>query len=698
MELTASRLIGPFFGTSVLIWAILIGMTLIYLTVGYSIGGRLADRSPHETTLYQIVAWAGFFVGLIPFIGRPILFFSLQGFATYDAAILLSTLVGINFIFAAPTILLGMVSPFAIRLAVGEAQSAGGAGKRVGVIFALSTLGSLVGNFGTAFWLEPRIGTNNTFFVAALLLFVVALIGLWRGERASLRLLVFVAGISTLAVELASSRLIGPYYGTAIEIWSVVIGLTLICLTIGYAIGGRIADRSPHESTLHLLAIIASVFIALIPFIASPILRATQQATIGIGAFYGALITFIILFAIPLILLGAMSPFAVRLTVREASDSGSKAGSLYALSTLGSILGTFVPVLLLVPTIGTRNTFLVFALALLAVSLLGLWRNSQQMVQRMVALPIIIILLTLFVPAGSIKPLEEQGKTTLYETESLYNYIRVMKYNAYDFTILELNEGQAIHSLYSATTLLSGGVWDYFLVAPYFANNVKPTDLKRMALIGSAAGTIAKQYTRVYGPIQIDGAEIDPAIVAVGRQYFAMNDPNFAVHAQDGRYFLRNSQRTYDIVAVDAYRPPYIPFHLTTREFFTEIKDHLNDNGILVINAGHTLSDYGLVNVLAATMKDVFPNVYVLDVPARGSAVGNSLVIATKQATKIENFKANVAQTKNETLQLIADSAEQVREVKDSNVEGQRVVFTDDHAPVEEVVHRILINFILTGQ
>jgi predicted membrane-bound spermidine synthase len=695
IELTASRLIGPFFGTSVLIWAILIGMTLIYLTIGYYIGGRLADHSPHATTLYQIVAWAGFFVGLIPFIGRPILFFSLQGFASYDAAILFSTLVGINLIFAAPMMLLGMVSPFAIRLAIGESQTVGG---RVGVILALSTLGSLVGNFGTAFWLEPRIGTHNTFFVAALLLFVVALVDMWRAQRASLRLLIFAAGVSTLAVELAASRLIGPYYGTAIEIWSVVIGLTLICLTIGYEVGGRLADRSPREATLHTLAIIASVCVAIIPFIASPILRATQQATIGMGAFYGAFSAFICLFAVPLILFGALSPFAVRLTVREASHSGSKAGSLYALSTLGSILGTFVPVLLLVPTIGTRNTFLVFAFALLAVSLVGLWRNSRTTMRQLLTLPCIIGLLALFAPAGSIKPLEEQGKTTLYETESLYNYIRVMKYNAYDFTILELNEGQAIHSLYSATNLLSGGVWDYFLVAPYFANNVKPAELKSLALIGSAAGTVAKQYTRVYGSIQIDGAEIDPAIIDVGRAYFAMTDPNFNVYAQDGRYFLRNARRAYDIVAVDAYRPPYIPFHLTTREFFTEIKDHLNDNGILVINAGHTLSDYGLVNVLAATMKDVFPNVYVLDVPTRGSAVGNSLVIATKQATKIENFKTNIAQTKNETLQLIADSAENVREVKDSIVEGRRVVFTDDHAPVEEVVHRILINFILTGR
>jgi spermidine synthase len=172
-----------------------------------------------------------------------------------------------------------------------------------------------------------------------------------------------------------------------------------------------------------------------------------------------------------------------------------------------------------------------------------------------------------------------------------------------------------------------------------------------------------------------------------------MTDPNFHVFERDGRYFLRDSKSTYDIIAVDAYRPPYIPFHLTTREFFSDIKNHLNDDGVLAINAGHTLSDYGLVDVLASTMKSVFPNVYVLDVPLRGSAIGNSLVIATKQPTKIANFKANLQAANNATLLQIGDSAENLREITTSTV-----VFTDDLAPVEEVVHRILIHFVLTGQ
>ncbi len=508
-----------------------------------------------------------------------------------------------------------------------------------------------------------------------------------------LLLLVFVAGSASLATELTASRLVGPFFGTSVLIWAVLIGMTLIYLTIGYAMGGRIADRSPHESTLYQIVAWAGFFIGVVPFIARPILLLSLAgfATYDAGILLGSLLAVNLLFAAPTILLGTVSPFAIRLAVHDVKDAGHTAGSLYALSTLGSIIGTFAPVLLLVPRIGTSKTFLVFAFVLMIVSLLGLWRSAPKRVPFYAALAGIIVALSVVFPAGYIKPLEENGKRTLFETESAYNYIRVMQ--SQDFTILELNEGQAIHSLYNPKNILTGGVWDYFLIVPYFANSVKPADVKSMALIGSAAGTVAKQYTTVYGPIPIDGAEIDPEIVAVGQKYFAMTEPNFHVYVQDGRYFLRNSTRSYDVIVVDAYRPPYIPFHLTTAEFFTEIKNHLTDNGVLAINAGHTLSNYELVDVLASTMKAVFPNVYIVDVPMRGSVVGNSLIIGTKQPTRVENFQTNLGAVNHPILHAVADSAQQgIREVKSSFV-----VFTDDQAPVEEVVHRILIHFILTG-
>ena len=138
-------------------------------------------------------------------------------------------------------------------------------------------------------------------------------------------------------------------------------------------------------------------------------------------------------------------------------------------------------------------------------------------------------------------------------------------------------------------------------------------------MIGSAAGTVPKQFLAFYGPdARIDAVEIDPAIVQVGRKYFAMEDlesPNYRTHAEDGRVYLHTAKDTYDVIGMDAYHQPYIPFHLTTREFFQDVSAHLSDRGVAVVNAGKPGSDYRLVHVLATTMRSIFPQVFILDVP-----------------------------------------------------------------------------------
>src|SRR5437868_13109028 len=187
-------------------------------------------------------------------------------------------------------------------------------------------------------------------------------------------LLVFVAGACSLAVELSASRLLAPYFGTDLFVWANLIGLILLYLTIGYYIGGRVADRYPRPAVLYLLTICASILIGLIPFISRPILlwSLTSFATFSISIFYGSLVSVILLFAIPMILLGCVSPFAIRLSIDKLGKSGRIAGQLYAISTAGSILGTFLPVLWLIPNYGTYRTFFYFAVALLLVSVLGL--------------------------------------------------------------------------------------------------------------------------------------------------------------------------------------------------------------------------------------------------------------------------------------------------------------------------------------
>lgn len=509
-------------------------------------------------------------------------------------------------------------------------------------------------------------------------------------NRFYLLLIVFVSGMTSLAVELSASRLLEPYFGTSLIIWANLIGLVLIYLTVGYYIGGRWADRHPSERVLYQITAWAGFAIGLVPFIAKPILRWSVLgfANYSLGILMGSLFGVILLFAFPVTLLGCVSPFAIRLAMRDVGSAGNIAGSIYALSTLGSIVGTFTPVLVLIPNIGTRNTFLSFSLVLLVFSIIALARVAGRRTLLYVLLLAILLALILLVPAGAIKA----SPGLIYETESAYNYIQVLRRG--DDINLHLNEGMGLHSVYNPHQILTYGIWDFFLVVPYFNDPPYTADrVDSLCLIGSAGGTIAKQYTAVYGPIPIDGAEIDPRIVAVGRRFFAMNEPNFHVFTQDGRYFLSHSPKKYDVVATDAYRPPYIPFHLTTREYFMEVRNHLTEEGVAVINVGRTHADYSLVDVLASTMKDVFPSVYVIDTPDDGSELGNSLVVGTVKPTKLANFEANVALMDHPLLlDVVQRTRGRIREVKESTV-----VFTDDRAPVEQVVHGLILRYALAA-
>jgi predicted membrane-bound spermidine synthase len=495
--------------------------------------------------------------------------------------------------------------------------------------------------------------------------------------------------MTSLGVELSASRLLDPYFGNSIIIWAVLIGMVLIYLTAGYYIGGKWADRRPKDGVLYQITAWAAFLIGLVPFVARPVLLWSVRgfAEYSAGILAGSLLGIVALFAVPITLLGCVSPFAIRLAVKDVESAGNVAGGIYALSTVGSILGTFLPVLVLIPNIGTRNTFFLFSFVLLSISLLGLlWTHKARAVPYLL-MPVILIALIVGLPGDIIKP--AQYGELLYETESAYNYIQVVQYG--DEVWLKLNEGQGVHSIYEPESVLVGGIWDFFLIAPYFNNPPFTADqVGSLALIGSAAGTVAKEYTAVYGPIPIDGAEIDPEIIRVGREYFDMNEPNFNAIAQDGRYFLANSPRRYDVIAIDAYRPPYIPFHLTTREFFRQCKEHLTERGVVAMNVGRTRTDWDLVEALASTLKAEFPNVYTVDLAQPGQDLINVLVVATKQPTQLENLQANAERMTDPILQQVSEQAlPRAKEFTELSV-----VFTDDKAPVEQVVHGLIVSFV----
>ncbi|TME54450.1 MAG: spermine synthase [Chloroflexi bacterium] len=495
--------------------------------------------------------------------------------------------------------------------------------------------------------------------------------------------LVFVSGMASLGVEFGASRLLAPYFGTSLYVWGVLIGLILVYLSAGYVIGGRLADRYPRDDILFQITAWAGLWIGVIPLASYPILLASQQGfrELSVGLVAGTLLAVVLLFAVPVTLLGCVSPFAIRLLLKDVATGGNTAGRVYALSTVGSILGTFLPVFWFIPTYGTRPTIVAFGLALVVISGLALWPRRRLYASFAVA----VILAWIFLPAG-IKP-PEVG-TLIYEKESAYNYIQVVQ--AGTTTELILNEGEAVHSVYDSNTNLTHGYWDYLLLADAFRHaQATPAIPRSAAFLGLAAGTGARQYRLAFGDqIDITGVEIDPDILAAGHRYFHLDEARAHEVVADARYWLDTQAGHYDVMVLDAYRQPYIPFHLTTREFFQQVKAHLNPGGVIAVNVGRTATDYRLVDALASTMSAVFPSVLLLDDPN----YTNTVVYASTEAITVDDVSHNLRLVSAPLAVTAAASALDEGKLRMSPYHGQ--VYTDDLAPIEQLIDEIIFGYL----
>ncbi len=503
---------------------------------------------------------------------------------------------------------------------------------------------------------------------------------------------VFFSGMTALAVELSASRLLGNVYGSSNLVWASVIGLILIYLTVGYWLGGKLADKYPEHRVFYRILMWGSLTVGLVPIVSRPVLRISANAfdQLQVPAMVGAFLMVLVLFIVPVTLIGMASPFALKLALHDAKDAGKTSGRISAISTLGSFIGTFLPVLILIPLIGTYRTFLFFSSLLMGVASLGflIYVNFKSWLKYS-WMPIVLIILWAFGTQGADKLTEGM----MYETESTYNYIQVVEENS--FRYLRLNEGQGVHSVYHPTQLNYSGPWSQVLVAPFFNPPPQPLDaVNRIAIVGLAAGTTARQATAVYGDVTIDGFEIDSQIVDIGREYFDMTQPNLNVVVQDGRWGLAHSDLTYDIISVDAYRPPYIPWHMTTLEFFQMVYDHLSEDGVMVINIGRSPVDRTLVNDLGTTIRQVFPRIFVTDLP--GSF--NSILFATKGQGSWENLAHNYHQLLSEDVHPLLLEAMAVAYNHQQPEPPVTQVYTDDRAPIEWLTNKIVLDYLLSDR
>ncbi len=477
-----------------------------------------------------------------------------------------------------------------------------------------------------------------------------------------LRILVFVVGAASLGSEIAAARLLAPWFGASTIVWANTIATVLVALSVGYAIGGRLADRNPSLHQLCKIVLVASVLVAVVPYLAGPFLKLSINAfeQLSVGVFLGSLVGVMVLIAVPVLLLGMVSPYAVKLSLDGLGDAGRVTGRLYALGTVGSLVGTFAASLLLIPLVGSRRTFLLFALSLALACVLGLSGRAK----AVAALTVASIFFLITLPPGALKT-EAAGKV-IWEAESEYQYARVIQ--ADDGTrTLELNEGQAIHSLYRPGSYLTGGYWDDMLA---LALSSRHRD--RVAILGSAAGTTARAIGHYSPHTHIDAVEIDDKVTAAGRKYFDFKAPRLDTHAADARPWLHASSGNFDAILVDAYRQPYIPFYLATTEFFRLTRDKLAPGGIVAINVGHPEGSDKLEKALSATLQSVYGDKFVWRDPVDRT---NTMLIAGRPDLDAPG-------------RVAPDLAELGATVKARLAPGLKggPVYTDDRAPVEWLV------------
>jgi len=499
-------------------------------------------------------------------------------------------------------------------------------------------------------------------------------------KRTFLLFLVFYAGFCSMGLEMAAARLLAPYFGTSNYIWTNVIGIILVALSLGYWLGGRLADRRPRLGVLAALLVAGGLLGMGIPFALRPLAGLLLPPTLTLDqafllVFKGSLVG-ACLFAPTILLAGTTSPFVIKLLTMEGMPVGEATGRAFALSTAGSLLGIFATTLFLVPAVGSVVTVVVLSGMLVALPACILAWPSR----RLAAL----LLLAAPVAAATRFPLK-QTPGQLGEWESSYQYIQVREQG--DTRFLSLNEGlDSFHSvLVEGEYLTDGRYYDYYNAFPFLFDGEDRLDV---CILGGGGGTSARQILHFFGDrfdVRIDAVEIDPLVTEIGRRYFDYPRERVTVFDLDARVFVNLARTRYDLILVDAYAQQiYIPFHVATREFFERVRGLLRPRGVVAMNVGAFRPDLPLVEALVATVRSVFPRTYTMEVP-----LSRNLVLFALEGFGDEDLRRALEAAERGPLAAVTASvalgAHRVEEAP-----AGAPVLTDAHAPVEWLTDRMV--------
>lgn len=488
-----------------------------------------------------------------------------------------------------------------------------------------------------------------------------------------LEITIFLAGMGIMVFELIGSRILAPYVGTTIMVWSALIGVVLAFLSLGYWWGGRIADRKADHKNLAGIIFMAGVFITLTALLKTPVISFLDQYFKSFQ--WEALWLSVILFGPASFFMAAVSPYVVRLRLDSIKESGETVGNLYAISTIGSISGTFLTGMFLVPLAGNTKILFGLAMVLFLTSLL-VYRQSWLKARAAV------LMVALLVPFGADKI--DHHFIPLDFISSAYMDIAVAES---DFTYTDPASGATVTrqlvEMYTSPTAVQSAIFagneselvlEYsklFRVLPGFFN----PEARSALLIGGAGYTVAKDFLNQNPAGTMDVVEIDPKMTEVAEKYFNLEmGPRLGIYHEDGRTYLNRNEKKYDVIMVDAFHAFVAPYQLTTLEAVQKMSDSLTDDGIVLANIYQSIEGDGgkFFRAEYATFKEVFPELYVFRVQNHDpKAVQNLILVATRSPEKVE------LTSEDKELQFYLER------YWDGEIVLDMPILTDDFAPTE---------------
>ncbi len=496
----------------------------------------------------------------------------------------------------------------------------------------------------------------------------------------------FFAGMAVMAVEQGASRLLAPYFSSSQIVWTIIIGTIMIAMALGNIYGGRQADKDADPAKLYRRIIIAAVWIAAIPLVGKYIIIGIAGVLIvAVNTnflIWAAFLACMVIFVFPLFLLGTVTPCLTKYTMDSLSDNASIVGTLGACNTVGSIIGTFLPTFVTIPSAGTAVTFLIFSGVLLILGLLYFIVNGGGKKLAAVA-TVLFVLCSIFGNSDSFAFWEDR---LTYEGESIYNYLQV--YDDDRATILSTNVLFGVQSIRMKQQNLTGMYYDYALAAPVMNGMARADEEKKMLILGMGTGTFAQQSAKYFPKVEISGVEIDQKITDLAHEYFDLPE-EIQVTTYDGRAYLNSDDEKYDVIMVDAYQDITIPPSMSTVEFFALVREHLDDGGVMVVNINMRSESEGSINeYLFDTIASVFDYVYAAQVPG----TTNIELFASSDAQMLSRFSASRELLgEGHLLYPILRSVD----ARLTEIEGGELLLTDDRAPVELLGMRVLDEIIM---